>query len=137
MKKKGPLIFTVISVVIIWYLIPFIFTFIEGMSFSFGPTGYKFNQTRYLLYSGIVARSDNNSSVIVLVTFWMLFLPVSMFIYHISLLWGNQKYINKLKELDEINPRQFFLIKSGKISMVIFIVQILNVVKLGLGFWAD
>lgn len=60
-----------------------------------------------------------------------------MFIYHISLLWGNQKYINKLKELDEINPRQYFLIKSGKISMVIFVVQILNVVKLGLGFWAD
>ena len=133
MKKKGPLIFTVITVVIVWYLIPFIFTFIPGMPFSFGPTGYTFQGKQYLLYSGIVAREED---YIFLVTFWMLFLPISMFIYHISLLWGNQKRINKLKELDEINPRQFFLIKSGSISMVIFVVQILNVVKLGLGFLA-
>lgn len=59
MKTKGPLIFTVISAVIVWYLVPFILTFLQNVPFSFGPTGYKFNNVSYFFYSGIISRSDD------------------------------------------------------------------------------
>ena len=42
MKKNGTLIFVVISVIILWYLVPFVFSFLVDMPFSFGPTGYSF-----------------------------------------------------------------------------------------------
>ena len=64
----------------------------------------------------------------------MLGLALVLFGYHIYLLCVNQKYIKRLVELDEINPRQYFMIKSGRLSFVIFSVQILNVGKLALSF---
>lgn len=66
----------------------------------------------------------------ILVVIWMLLLPLCLFVYHIYLLYRNQDYIKRLTKLDELNPRQFFIIKSGKLSFVIFFVQIFNVLKL-------
>jgi hypothetical protein len=96
MKKKGPQIFAVIAIIILWYLIPFILTFLSDMPFSFGPTGFWFEHHYHYFYSGIVSRSNEDGPK-VLVAFWMLILPVSLFIYHISLLLKNYKYISKLK----------------------------------------
>jgi len=64
----------------------------------------------------------------------MLGVALLLFAYHIYLLCVNQRHIRKLIELDEINPRQFFMIKSGRLSFVIFFVQLLNVGKLALSF---
>lgn len=69
-----------------------------------------------------------------MVLIWMLGIALALFVYHIYLLWVNHGYIKRLIELDEINPRQFFMIKSGRLSFVIFFVQILNVFKLALSF---
>ena len=69
-----------------------------------------------------------------LVVVWMLILPLSLFVYHIYLLCKNNEYIKRLITLDDITPRQFFIIKSGKLSFVIFFVQIFNVAKLVFSF---
>jgi hypothetical protein len=53
-----------------------------------------------------------------------------MFFYHALILYQNRRSIKKLTELDEINPRQFFLIKSGRLSFIIFLVQMVNSFKL-------
>jgi len=96
MKKKGPIIFLGIFVIIIWYLIPFIFTFLDDVKFSFGPSGYWFEGRNYLFYSGIVNRKDTEPSK-ALVIVWMLVLPIGMFIYHLRLLIINYRYIKRLK----------------------------------------
>ncbi len=87
-------------------------------------------------YGGIVNRSDDTVGYI-LVIGWMLFLPIIMFIYHIRLLVGNRRAIRELMQLEDLNPRQFFIIKSGKLSIYIFAVQIFNVTKLGFSFIAS
>lgn len=66
----------------------------------------------------------------ILAIVWMLLLPLSLFGYHIYLLCSNQDYISRLIKLDELNARQFFIIKSGRLSFIIFFVQIFNVSKL-------
>ena len=60
MKKNGPRIFLAIVLIIVWYMVPFILTFVSGAPFSFGPTGYKYGNSprSYLFYSGIVNRSS-------------------------------------------------------------------------------
>jgi hypothetical protein len=67
----------------------------------------------------------------------MLVLPLILFIYHAVLLFKNRTKIKVLKSLDEINPRQFFLIKSGNLSLVIFLVQMVNVIKLVIALFTD
>lgn len=64
----------------------------------------------------------------------MLGLPLALFAYHVYLLLSNRRYIRRLLKLDELNPRQYFLIKSGKLSFIIFFVQIFNVSKLIFSF---
>jgi len=72
-----------------------------------------------------------------LVIAWMLILPAVVFSYHAVLLYNNRTKIKILLELDEINPRQFFLIRSGNLSFVIFLVQMVNVIKLIVALFTD
>jgi len=58
-----------------------------------------------------------------------------MFSYHIYLLYFNWRAQSELLKLDEISPRQYFIIRSGKLSVVIFFVQFLNVGKLIFSIW--
>ena len=67
----------------------------------------------------------------------MLTFPLILFSYHIYLLCKNMSYIKRLIQLDEINPRQYFIIKTGRLSFVIFFVQIFNVVKTGISIIID
>lgn len=137
MRKRGPLIFVVCFLIALWFLVPFSLSFVEDVPFSFGPAGYKFDTTNELfLYSGIISR-DGSDIGQALVLLWMLGLPLALFIYHIYLLWANRRYIKRLLKLDELNPRQYFLIKSGKLSFIIFFVQIFNVGKLIFSFILD
>jgi ABC-type multidrug transport system fused ATPase/permease subunit len=130
MKKRGPLIFSICFFIAIWFLVPFSLAFLEDVPFSFGPAGYQlYSVSEYFLYSGIINRNDSTLGQI-LVIVWMLALPLTLFAYHIYLLCKNQDYIKRLIKLDEINPRQYFIIKSGKLSFIIFFVQIFNVSKL-------
>ena len=133
MRRRGTLIFLVSLLIIIWYLVPFVMSFLEDVPFSFGPTGYKFKSTAQLFfYGGLVNRSDNDNGIIgsVLVIVWMLLLALILFAYHIYLLCSNRRAIKEMLQLDQLNPRQLFIIRSGRLSIVIFIVQILNVGKL-------
>ena len=142
MKKKGVLIFAVIALIIVWYLVPFILTFFSNVHFSFGPAGYKFNEIQYFFYAGIVNRYEGTGTIdekigYVFVIFWMLLMPITLFIYHCRLLWHNRSQVQKLQELNELNPRQFFIIKSGNLSFIIFTVQIFNVSKLLLSLFTE
>jgi uncharacterized membrane protein YccF (DUF307 family) len=98
MKKNGTLIFVVISAIILWYLIPFVFSFLVYMPFSFGPTGYSFQHKNYLFYAGIVSRKCKEEFLPqFLVIIWMLILPFALFVYHLKLLCKNYSYISRLK----------------------------------------
>ena len=129
MRKQGPFIFLVSLGILIWYLVPFCLTLVKGMPFSFGPTGYKFqSKSQLFFYGGLVNRSGGVGKALVIV--WMLLLPMVLFAYHIYLLYFNNRAKNELLKLQEINPRQHFIIRSGRLSVVIFFVQFLNVGKL-------
>lgn len=130
MKKRGVLIFSLCLLIGIWFFVPFALAFVEDVPFSFGPAGFKFySESEYFFYGGIINR-DGSLLGQTLVIVWMLILPLSLFIYHIYLLCRNNEYIKRLITLDDITPRQFFIIKSGRLSFVIFFVQIFNVAKL-------
>jgi hypothetical protein len=121
----------------IWFLIPFGLAFTEDVPFSFGPAGYKlYSKGDYFLYGGIINRDESTLGEL-LVLIWMLTLPLALFVYHIFLLWKNNQYIKKLIKLDDINPRQYFIIKSGRLSFVIFFVQIFNVGKMIFSFFLE
>lgn len=134
MRKRGPLIFAICFAIALWFLVPFSLSFVEDVPFSFGPAGYKLHSLdEFFFYSGIINRNDSDLGQ-ALVLVWMLGLPLTLFGYHIFLLYKNHEYIKRLLKLDEINPRQYFLIKSGKLSFIIFFVQIFNVGKLIFSF---
>lgn len=60
----------------------------------------------------------------------MLLLTVVMVGYHVKLLLFNyQAKKEMLAQLQELNPRQQFIISSGNISILIVIVQFFNVIK--------
>lgn len=42
LKKELRFIVAVAVLIFLWYLVPFILTFIKGVPFSFGPVGYSF-----------------------------------------------------------------------------------------------
>ena len=64
----------IISLIIMWYLVPFTLSFLKNMPFSFGPTGYKFKTASQLFfYGGLVSRTGNGDPLgLILVIFWML-----------------------------------------------------------------
>ena len=83
------MITVVIFIIILWYGVPFVLTFYNDVPFSFGPTGYMYNDHNFYLYSGIINRiqSDDLTYGNILAFLWMLLLPLSGFIYHLKLLY--------------------------------------------------
>jgi hypothetical protein len=59
----------------------------------------------------------------------MVVIPVLMFFIHYVLLQKNRKSMKFLKGLAELNPRQWFILKSGTLSVFIFFFQTINFVK--------
>lgn len=56
--------------------------------------------------------------------------PLFLFVVHSFILLSNRKKINKItNSLDQLTSKQLFIIKTGKISIVVFIIQGLSFLK--------
>jgi hypothetical protein len=143
MRKHFNLIIYVSIGTALVYLPPFVLAFFPDMPYSFGPIGFEIQDdvfsgdTRnYLFYCGITARSTELWAIILSV-FNMMFIPVLMFVVHIVLLIKNNKSMKSLRALEELNPRQWFILKSGTLSTFVFAFQSFNFIKYILSLSAD
>lgn len=81
-----------------------------------------------MFYCGITQRTEDFWGIF-LAIFNMVLIPVIMFIIHCALLYKNRKSMKFLRALEELNPRQWFILKSGTLSAFIFVFQSINFIK--------
>jgi len=67
----------------------------------------------------------------------MIVLPLILFVVHLILLLKNRKSQVLIRKIGNLNPRQFFIVRSGKISIIIFFIQLINFIKLALSLILD
>ncbi len=81
-----------------------------------------------MFYCGITSRTKDFWGMFLSI-FNMVLIPVLMLIIHCILLYKNRKSMKFLKGLEELNPRQWFILKSGTLSVFIFVFQSINFIK--------
>ena len=59
----------------------------------------------------------------------MMGLTIVLFLVHAYLLWINNRSLKGMEDLERINPKHWFIIKTGQLSSFLFIVQVLNFLK--------
>ena len=58
-----------------------------------------------------------------------------MFIVHSIILFRNRRRIRVFENEEYLNSKQQFILRSGKISTVVFIIQAINLIKLALSLF--
>lgn len=135
MRKNLKFILYVVIGTLLVYLPPFILSLFKGVPYSFGPAGFQIKDQiftgqikTYIFYCGITRRTDEFWGIF-LAVFNMALVPVILFFIHCVLLYRNRRSMKLLRALEELNPRQWFILKSGTLSVFIFIFQSINFIK--------
>lgn len=120
---------------LLFWAIPFAFSFIPSWPYSYGPTGYYFIGNYYFLFCGLVIRSTEGTSI--LSYFHMGLIPFGLFLVHSLLLYKNWKSVRVFRDVEGLNRRQWFIIRSGFLSSIVFGIQVANLVKFILSAFAS
>ena len=116
------------------YFLPFIFLYLPSPPYSYGPTGFDFSGDTYLLYCGVsahmVPQEDDPNNSYYWLTFGSVYIfPVLLFFTHtILLLYVNRK-IKSLHDRNYLNSKQKFLIHTGRLSYIVYLIQGVNLFK--------
>ena len=152
MKKNITLIITVCVAIALFYSIPWILLVFDCVPYSYGPVGFVLgdywfgsNNTKlYYFYCFLTPRAaapppDDQTSFAwyanALVIVHFLLVPATLFIIHTYLLWANHESTKFLRTLHVLNPRQYFILKTGRLGLILFFIQILNFLKFTIGLF--
>lgn len=106
----------------------------DQYGFSYGPTGFAWGSKSLLLFCGQCVKPDQNKgsewvwdNVAILTILYIV--PALLFFVHAYYACSVRGQVNKILNEDYLNSKQHFIIKSGKIGIVMFFVQMVNLVK--------
>lgn len=152
MKRLMRSKFLIISMICIFivYIIPFILMYLPDpdkkksihnyhYKYSYGPTGLIYEKTLFmggtkrstlLLYCGISTNPALHNHFLKLLSHLHVYsITFILFVVHLFFLIYNHRKISQIKNYGYFNSKQIFIIQSGTLSTVIFILQIINFAK--------